>query len=99
MVEAGGISEGGQATAAEDVDGAMAYCGSGGTGAGRMMAEADGKGLLMLTHKDSKKMRLCVSYFVSVFTFLVRATMITRTGYFTHTYSLRMPEYAQNKEG
>jgi hypothetical protein len=26
------------------------------------MAEADGKGLLMLTHKDSKKMRLCVSY-------------------------------------
>ena len=42
------------------------------------MAEADGKGLLMLTHKDSKKMRLCVSYFVSVFMFLVRATMITR---------------------
>ena len=50
MVEAGGISEGGQATAAEDMDGAMAYCGSGGTGAGRRMAEADGKGLLMLTH-------------------------------------------------
>ena len=99
MVEAGGIGEGGQATAAEDMDGAMAYCGSGGTGAGRMMAEADGKGLLMLTHKDSKKMRLCVSYFVSVFTFLVRATTITRTGYFAHTYSLRTPEYAQNKEG
>ena len=51
------------------------------------------------SYKDSKKMRLCVSYFVSVFTFLVRATMITRTGYFAHTYSLRMPEYAQNKEG
>jgi hypothetical protein len=50
MVEAGGISEGGQATAAEDMDGAMAYCGSGGTGAGQRMAEADGKGLLMLTH-------------------------------------------------
>ncbi len=48
--EAGGISEGGQATAAEDMDDAMAYCGSGGTGAGRRMAEADGKGLLMLTH-------------------------------------------------
>ena len=99
MVEAGGIGEGGQATAAEDMDGAMAYCGSGGTGAGRMMAEADGKGLLMLTHKDSKKMRLCVSYFVSVFTFLVRATMITRTGYFTHTYSLRMLNTHKTKRG
>ena len=77
MVEAGGISEGGQATTAEDMDSAMAYCGSGGTGAGRKMAEANGKGLLMLTHiKDSKKMRLCVSYFVSVFTFLVWATMM-----------------------
>ena len=50
MVEAGGISEGRQTTAAEDMDGAMAYCGSGGTGARRRMAEADGKGLLMLTH-------------------------------------------------
>ena len=78
MVEAGGISKGEQATAAEDMDGAMAYCGSGGAGVGWRMAEADGKGLLMLTHKDSKKMRLCVSYFVSVFMFLVRATMITR---------------------
>jgi len=80
MVEAGGISEGGQATATEDMDGATAYCGSGGAGAGWRMAEADGKGLLMLTYKDSKKMRLCVSYFVSVFTFLVRdssTTMIT----------------------
>ena len=62
------------------------------------MAEADGKGLLMLTH-IREQMRLSVSYFVSVFTFLVRATMITRTGYFAHTYLLRMPEYAQNKEG
>jgi hypothetical protein len=50
MVEAGGISKGGQAPAAEDMDGAMAYCGSGGTGAGRRMAEADGKGLLLLTY-------------------------------------------------
>jgi hypothetical protein len=98
MVEAGGISEGGQATAAEDMDRAMAYCGSGGTGVGRRMAEADGKGLLMLTHIRQNKMRLCVSYFASVFTFLVRATMITRTGYFAHTYLLQMPEYAQNKE-
>ena len=78
MVEAEGISEGGQATAAKDMDSAMAYCGSGGAGAGGRMVEADGKGLLMLTYKDSKKMRLCVSYFVSVFMFLVRATMITR---------------------
>ena len=38
------------------MDGAMAYCGSGVTGAGRRMAEADGKGLLMLTHiKDRTK--------------------------------------------
>jgi len=96
MVEAGGISKGGQATAAEDMDGAMAYCGSGsgGAGAGWRMAEADGKGLIMLTHKDSTKMRSCVSYyFVSVFMFLVRTT-ITRTGYFAHTYSLQMPEHA-----
>ena len=98
MVEAGGISKGGQATAAEDMDGAMTYCGSGGTGAGRRMAEADGKGLLINSYKRQNE-RLCVSYFVSVFLFLVRATMITRTGYFEHTYSLRMPEYAQNKEG
>ena len=55
MVEAGGISEGGQATTAEDMDSAMAYCGSGGTGAGRKMAEADGKGLLMLTHIKTAK--------------------------------------------
>ena len=56
MVEAGGISEGGQATTAEDMDYAMAYCGSGGAGEGRRIAEADGKGLLMLTHiKDRAK--------------------------------------------
>jgi hypothetical protein len=55
MVEAGGISEGGQATTAEDMDGAMAYCGSGGDGAGRRMADADGKGLLMLTHIKTAK--------------------------------------------
>jgi hypothetical protein len=47
-----------------------------------------------------QKMRLCVSYFVSVFTFLVRATtMITRTGYFAHKYSLRIPEYAKKQRG
>ncbi len=50
MVEAGGIGEGGQATAADDMDSTMAYCGGGGTGAGQRMAEADGKGLLMLAH-------------------------------------------------
>jgi hypothetical protein len=50
MVEAGGIGKGGQATAAEDMDSAMAYCGGGGTGAKRKMAEADRKGLLMLAH-------------------------------------------------
>lgn len=59
MVEAGGISKGGQATAAEDMDGAMAYCGSGGTGAGRRMAEADGKGLLMLTHIREQNEVVC----------------------------------------
>jgi hypothetical protein len=50
MVEPGGIGKGGQATAAEDMDGAMAYCGGGGTGARQKMAEADRKGLLMLAH-------------------------------------------------
>jgi len=44
-------------------------------------------------------MRWCVSYFVSVFTFLVRATMITRTGYFAHTYSLRMLNTHKTKRG
>ena len=34
MVEAEGISEGGRATAGEDLDGAMADCGSRGTGGG-----------------------------------------------------------------
>ena len=68
--EAGGISEGGLATAAEDMDGTMTDCGGGGTGAGRRMVEMDGKGAHV---KDSKKMRLllCVSYFGSVFTFSV----------------------------
>jgi hypothetical protein len=55
MVEAGWISEGGQATTAEDMDSTMAYCGSGGAGAGQRMAEADGKGLLMLTHIKTAK--------------------------------------------
>ena len=59
MVEAGGISKGEQATAAEDMDGAMAYCGSGGTGAGRRMVEADGKGLLMLTHIREQNEVVC----------------------------------------
>ena len=59
MVEAGGISESGQATAGEDMDGAMAYCGSGVTGAGRRMAEADGKGLLMLTHIREQNEVVC----------------------------------------
>ena len=74
--EAGGINEGGLATAAEDMDGTMTGCGNGGAGAGRRMVETDGKGAHV---KDSKKKRLllCVSYFVSVFTFLVRATVIT----------------------
>ena len=40
----------------EDVDSAMADCGDGGAEAGRKMAEADGKGLLMLAHiKTAKK--------------------------------------------
>jgi hypothetical protein len=34
MVEAGGIGEGGQATAGEDMDGAMTDCGGRGTGGG-----------------------------------------------------------------
>jgi hypothetical protein len=59
MVEAVGISEGRQATAAEDMNGAMAYCGSGGTRAGRRMAEADGKGLIMLTHRQQKNEAVC----------------------------------------
>ena len=53
----------------------------------------------MLAHvKTAKKMRLCVSYFVSVFTFLVRA-VITGTGYFAHKYSLRMPNMHKTKRG
>jgi hypothetical protein len=55
MVEAGGIDDSGQATAAGDMDSAMADCGGGGTGAGRKMAEADGKGLLMLAHIMTEK--------------------------------------------
>ena len=39
MVEAGGIGKGGQATAGEDMDGAMADCGGRGTGGG-VAAEA-----------------------------------------------------------
>ena len=58
--EAGGISEGGLATAAEDMDGTMTDCGGGGTGAGRRMVEADGKGLLMLAHIKTAKKRGCV---------------------------------------
>jgi hypothetical protein len=57
-----------------------------------------GKGLPMLAHVKAAKIRLCESYFVSVFTFLVRATVITGTGYFAHEYLLQMPEHAQNKE-
>jgi hypothetical protein len=51
------------------------------------MVKTDGKGAHV---KDSTKMRLllCVSYFVSVFTFLVRATVITGTGYFAHQHLL-----------
>ncbi len=98
VVEAGGIIEGGLATVAGDMDGTMTNCGGRGAGAGRRMVETDGKGRVHV--KDSKKMRLllCVTYFVSVFTFLVRATVITGTGYFAHKNSLRMPDYAQNKE-
>ena len=56
MVEAEGIGKGGQATAAKDMDGTMADCVGGGAGVGRRMAEADGKGLLMLAHvKTAKK--------------------------------------------
>ena len=57
MVEAGGISEGGQATAAEDMDGAMAYCGSGGTGAGRMMG--GGWEGAAQTHRQQKNEVVC----------------------------------------
>ena len=60
MVEAGGIGEGGLATAVEDMDGAMADCGGGGAEAGRRMVEADGKGLLMLAHIKTAKKRGCV---------------------------------------
>jgi hypothetical protein len=59
MVEAEGISEGGQATTAEDMDYAMAYCGSGGAGEGQRIAEADGKGLLMLTHIREQNEVVC----------------------------------------
>ena len=55
MVEAGGIGEGGQATAAEDMGGAMADCGGGGAEAGWRMVEADGKGLLMLAQVKTAK--------------------------------------------
>ena len=86
----GRISKGGLATAAEDMDSTMTNCGDKGAGAGRRMVKTDGKGAV----KHSKKMRLllCVP-------FLVRATVITGTGYFAREYLLRMPEYSQNKEG
>ena len=45
--EAGGISEGGLVTAAEDMDGTMTDCGGGGAGAGWRMVETDGKGALL----------------------------------------------------
>ena len=69
----GRISKGGLVTAVEDMDGTMMDCGEEGAGAGRRMVETDGKGAV----KHSKKMRLllCVP-------FLVRATVITETGYF-----------------
>ena len=44
VAEAGGISEGGLATAAEDMDDTMTDCGDGGAGAGQRMVEMDGKG-------------------------------------------------------
>ena len=48
MVEAGGIGEGGRATAGEDMDGAMADCGGGGGGgSGSNMA---GRGRIILIH-------------------------------------------------
>ena len=54
----------------------MTDCGSEGAGAGWRRVKMDGKGGAYV--KDSKKrLLLCVSYFVSVFTFLVRATVIT----------------------
>jgi hypothetical protein len=45
MVEAGGIGEGGRATAGEDMDGAMADCGGGGGGSGSNMT---GRGRIIL---------------------------------------------------
>ncbi len=47
MVEAGGIGEGGRATAGEDMDSAMADCGGGGGGSGSNMA---GRGRIILIH-------------------------------------------------
>jgi hypothetical protein len=47
MVQAGGIGEGGRATAGEDMDGAMADCGGGGGGSGSNMA---GRGRIILIH-------------------------------------------------
>jgi hypothetical protein len=90
-VEAGGISKGGLATAAEDIDGTMTDCGGGGAGAGWRMVETDGKGGAHVKNSKTMRLLLCVSNFVSVFTFLVRAGVITGTGYFAHQHSLRMP--------
>ena len=47
MVEAGGIGEGGRATAGEDMDGTMTDCGGGGGGSGSNMA---GRGRIILIH-------------------------------------------------
>ena len=95
MVEAGGISEGGQASAAEDIIlWQWRRWGGGEDGGGGWEGAAHAN-----SYKRQNKMRMCVSYFVSVFTFLVRATMITRTGYFAHTYSLQMLNTHKTKRG
>ena len=63
-VEAGGISKGGLATAAEDIDGTMTDCGGGGAGAGWRMVETDGKGGAHVKNSKTMRLLLCVSNFV-----------------------------------
>ena len=47
-----------------------------------------GRGSMLGLNVKDRERRGCVKYFVSIFAFLVRSTVITGTSYFAHQYSL-----------